>query len=279
MSTDAATPETLVTAEPDGGVHDGTQDGVEDAGRARDASATDADTDAAAGDAPAGETRDGAETRPDAPEPVVPAPRAATGAVPPADRTAAQAPDDVPDHAADRTGTAPGEAPDPTPDRAADEPAGGRLTARLREARARLEPEQAVIPAPRSPEGVVPPPTFGRTGAAPADLVAAVDQLVAELAQLEGGTEDDPDRRALLRALDLSASGVPEAGWSTGLAAEDLAGAADIAGTLHDAAEALLGRLDAEERATSAVEVDAVVTALRVARVVLDLEAFARHGR
>ncbi|MDD7966889.1 hypothetical protein [Actinomycetospora lemnae] len=278
-----------MTAEPDGGVHDGTQDGVEDAGPAPDASAaaaaTDADTDAdtaagtAAGDAPAGEARDGAETRPDAPEPVVPAPRAATGAVPAADRTAAQAPDDVPDHAADRTGTAPGEAADPTPDRAADEPAGGRLTARLREARARLEPEQAVIPAPRSPEGVVPPPTFGRAGAAPADLVAAVDQLVAELAQLEGGTEDDPDRRALLRALDLSASGVPEAGWSTGLAAEDLAGAADMAGTLHDAAEALLGRLDAEERAASAVEVDAVVTALRVARVVLDLEAFARHGR
>ena len=38
-------------------------------------------------------------------------------------------------------------------------------------------------------------------------------------------------------------------------------------------------RLDADERPGPAVEVDAVATALQVARMVLDLEGFARHGR
>ncbi|MDD7930937.1 hypothetical protein [Actinomycetospora straminea] len=272
-----------MTAEPDGGVHDGAQERAEDrtgdAGPAADATAADATTadptptsaaDPAATGATATADEPGdAESRPEPPEPVVPAPRAASGAVPAADRTPATGQDPEPvteDEAA---------VPSPVP----DEPAGGRLTARMREARERLEPEETVIPAPRTPQGVVPPAVFGRAGAAPAELVGAVDQLVAELAHLEGGSDDDPDRRALLRALDLSASGVPEAGWSTGLAADDLAGAVEIATTLHEAAELLLGRLDAEERAASAVEVDAVVTALRVARVVLDLEAFARHGR
>lgn len=162
-----------------------------------------------------------------------------------------------------------------------DDTSGGALAARLREARARLEPERPSIPAPRSPEGVVPPPVFGRGAGAPAaDLVRAVDDLLARLVDLEDDAQD-PDSRALVRALELVATGVPDAGWSADerLEGEALRGAAELAGPLHDDAAALLERLDAEERPASAVEVDAVVAALRVARMVLDLESFARQVR
>jgi hypothetical protein len=174
----------------------------------------------------------------------------------------------------------PAEAAAPAPPPAAGpEPAGGRLTARVRDARVLLAPEPLAIPAPRSPEGVVPPPVLGRAVDPDAGLVEAVDALRGELARLEGAPTG-PEQRALVRVLDLSATGVPDGGWSRGerIDAAALAGAAEVAGTLHASATALLERLDAEERAASAVEIDAVVTALQVARVVLDLESFARHG-
>jgi hypothetical protein len=158
---------------------------------------------------------------------------------------------------------------------------GGALSARLREARARLEPERPSIPAPRTPEGVVPPPVLGHGAGAPAaDLLRAVDDLLARLVEVEDDPQD-PDRRTLARALELVATGVPDAGWSVDerLEGESLLGASELAGPLHDDAAALLERLDAEERPAPAVEVDAVVTALRVARMVLDLESFARQAR
>lgn len=156
---------------------------------------------------------------------------------------------------------------------------GGRLTARLREARARLEPERPSIPAPRSPEGVVPPPVFGRGSGAPsADLVKAVEKLLTALAALEDDTEA-PDARTLVRAVELAAAGIPDEGWSAGLRVGDdaLSGAAGLADTHLTAAEALLERLDREDRAGPAVEVDGVVTSLRVAKMVLDLESFTRR--
>lgn len=179
------------------------------------------------------------------------------------------------------TDTRPDTGPDPRPDTGPDEAAGGRLTARVREARARLQPERPLVPAPRSPEGVVPPPDLGpREGAPAPDLVRSLDDLHTSLAQLEEapGTRE---RCALVRAIELSASGVPDAGWSTKERIDNhaLTGAAELAGTLHASATALLERLDAEERAAPAVEIGAVVTALQVARMVLDLESFARHGR
>lgn len=156
---------------------------------------------------------------------------------------------------------------------------GGRLTARLREARARLEPERPSIPAPRSPEGVVPPPVFGRGAGAPsADLVKAVDKLLSELAALEDDTRA-PERRTLVRAVELAAAGIPDEGWSAELRVGDeaLTGASELAGTHLTAAEALLERLDREDRGGPAVEVDGVVTSLRVAKMVLDLESFTRR--
>jgi len=162
-----------------------------------------------------------------------------------------------------------------------DDTSGGALSARLREARARLEPERPSIPAPRSPEGVVPPPVFGRgTGAPAADLVRAVDDLLARLVELEDDPQE-PERRALARAVQLVATGVPDAGWSADdrIEGETLVEAAELADTLQGAASGLLERLDADDRAAPAVEVDAVVTALRVARMVLDLESFARQVR
>jgi len=156
---------------------------------------------------------------------------------------------------------------------------GGRLTARLREARARLEPERPSIPAPRSPEGVVPPPVFGRGSGAPsADLVKAVEKLLHDLAALEDDTES-PERRTLVRAVELAAAGIPDEGWSAELRVGDdaLAGATELAATHLASAEALLERLDREDRAGPAVEVDGVVTSLRVARMVLDLESFTRR--
>jgi hypothetical protein len=182
----------------------------------------------------------------------------------------------------------PSDAPAPTAERPVAGPvavphdtSGGPLSARLREARARLEPERPSIPAPRSPDGVVPPAVFGRGAGAPAaDLVDAVDALLERLVELEDDPQE-PEQRALVRAVELVATGVPDAGWSADdrLEGEALLGAADLAGTLHTDAAGLLERLDAEERAAPAVEVDAVVTALRVARMVLDLESFARQVR
>jgi hypothetical protein len=156
---------------------------------------------------------------------------------------------------------------------------GGRLTARLREARARLEPERPSIPAPRSPEGVVPPPVFGRGAGAPsADLVKAVEKLLTELADLEDDTRA-PERRTLVRAVELAAAGIPDEGWSAELRVDDeaLTGASELAASHLTAAEALLERLDREDRGGPAVEVDGVVTSLRVAKMVLDLESFTRR--
>ena len=179
--------------------------------------------------------------------------------------------------------TSDGTVPDarPRPVAVPDDTSGGRLSARVREARARLEPERPSIPAPRSPEGVVPPPVFGRgPGAPPADLVRAVDDFLARLVELEDDPQE-PESRALVRAVELVSVGVPDAGWSADerLEGEVLLGAADLAGSLHDDASALLERLDGEDRAGPAVEVDAALTALRVARMVLDLESFARQVR
>ncbi|MHC1563402.1 hypothetical protein ACR9E3_30980 [Actinomycetospora sp. C-140] len=171
-------------------------------------------------------------------------------------------------------------APAAAPGERREPPHGGRLTARMREARSRLEPERTVIPEPRSPEGVVPPAAFAGGSAKPAkDLVSSLEDLHAAVAETEESPEA-PERRALVRVLELSAAGVPDAGWSSQerVDAETLAGAAAVAGTLLASAEAVLERLDADGRAASAVEVDAVVTSLRVARMVLDLESFDRHG-
>ncbi|HSK61755.1 MAG TPA: hypothetical protein VK935_22155, partial [Actinomycetospora sp.] len=115
----------------------------------------------------------------------------------------------------------PTDAPAPTGERPVAGPvavprdiSGGPLSARLREARARLEPERPSIPAPRSPEGVVPPPVFGRGAGAPAtDLVEAVDELLGRLVELEDDPQE-PEQRALVRAVELVATGVPDAGWS-----------------------------------------------------------------
>lgn len=186
---------------------------------------------------------------------------------------AAMPPTDVPAPAAERPVAGPVAVPRDT--------SGGALSARLREARARLEPERPSIPAPRSPDGVVPPAVFGRAAGGPSDdLVSAVDALLDRLVELEDDPQE-PEQRALVRAVELVATGVPDAGWSADdrLEAETLLAASELAGTLHTDAAALLERLDAEERAAPAVEVDAVVTVLRVARMVLDLESFARQVR
>jgi hypothetical protein len=180
----------------------------------------------------------------------------------------------------DETGTAPVGVDGVAPDSVPRDAGGGLLAARLREARARLEPERIVVPEPRSPEGVVSPPVLGEPRTPAADLVRAVDQLLAVISELEQEPEA-PDQAVLVRVVELSSTGVPEAGWSIaeGIDAESLAGAAELAGTLQTSAEALLDRLDAEERDAPAVEVGAVVTALQVARMVVDLESFTRHGR
>ncbi|MFC5140768.1 hypothetical protein ACFPK1_21205 [Actinomycetospora rhizophila] len=273
MSTDAATPETPVPPDPDG-VTDGT---AVDGSTASDESAPDesAPDESAPGEATPEMLSGGTAAEPtetDAAAEVAGDRAGDRGDVPALARIPAQA------GPVRETTRDAGPGPGPVAD-----DAGGRLTARLREARARLRPEQIVIPAPRTPEGVVPPAPFSRgDGPPPADLLRAIDELAAQLAALE--QEDDaqtPDRRALLRALDRSVAGVPDGGWSREdrIDAEALAGASELAVTLHDAAAALVERLDAEERTGPAVEVDAVATALQVARMVLDLEGFARHGR
>jgi len=146
------------------------------------------------------------------------------------------------------------------------------------EARARLEPDRPVIPAPRAPGGVTVPPVFASRADAPErGLLADADALVAALAALEDHP-DTPAHLALARIGALTASGVPERGWSAGegLAVEVLLEAAARAGELHEAAASLLTRLDAEDRPAPAVVVDAIATSLRVMRVVADLEVFAR---
>lgn len=294
MSTDAATPETPVPPDPDeggdGSVGDGSPSDRTAAGTTPDETT------------PPGTTSDEAEPEAAA-EPAVPDVEEAEPAEDAADAAAEDAVEDAP-VAEDAVGTdaaaeaAESPGPDiasyvpaqaapvhettrePAPGPVADD-AGGRLTARLREARARLQPEQTTIPAPRTPEGVVPPVPFGQgAGTPPADLLQEVDVLAAQLAELEDEAED-PARLALLRALDRSAAGIPDGGWSRAdrIDAESLADAVELADVLHAATASLLERLDAEERTGAAVEVDAVATALQVARVVLDLEAFARHGR
>ncbi|MEJ2865001.1 hypothetical protein [Actinomycetospora flava] len=283
MSTDAATPETPVPPEPDGATDgpavDGpAPDGPGDSGPdGPDETATESSAPAEAGAEAGSEAGSEVGAEDEAEEPADPAPaedppvvaHVPAPAEPVHDTTRAP----VTSAAAAPTASSPGPVSDD---------AGGRLTARLREARARLQPAETVIPAPRTPEGVVPPVPFQRgSGPPPADLLRTVDALAARLAELEDDDGRTPERRALLRALDRSAAGVPDGGWSgeDRVDAEALADAAELAAALHAAAASLLERLDAEERTGSAVEVDAVATALQVARMVIDLEAFARHGR
>ncbi|MEJ2887799.1 hypothetical protein [Actinomycetospora aeridis] len=289
MSTDAATPETPARPETDGADDGSAVDGSpsgespsDGAGEtAPDETAPDetASTDVTATDTPAESPADadtdggsGTEAAPGEP-PADETPVDEESSTPPVTRVPDVPRQASPDH--DRQSDA---GPGPVAD-----DAGGRLTARLREARARLQPEPTVIPAPRTPEGVVPPAPFGRGGSTPpADLLRAVDELAARLAELEQDRDAPaPERHALVCALDRSATGVPDGGWSRedGLDAESLADAGDLTLSLHDAAAALVERLDAEDRPGSAAEVGGVVTALQVARMVLDLEAFARHGR
>lgn len=152
------------------------------------------------------------------------------------------------------------------------------LRMRAAEARDRLVPERPAIPAPRTPGGVTPPPSFRSDPHAPApDLLAAADTLVADLAALEDA-EDEPGRDALARIADLTTEGVPDHGWSTeeDVAVDDLVAAAATAAILHASAAALLERLDAEDRGLPAATVDALAGSLRVIRMVADLEVFAR---
>lgn len=159
----------------------------------------------------------------------------------------------------------------------ADRPEGP-WSGRAREARSRLVPERPVIPAPRSPGGVEVPPVFGKgPGAAPADLVRAVETLTTHLVAVEDAP-DDPAHRALLRIAAMLSTGVPDRGWSAGedLDTDALGAAAELAGSLHEEAAGLLERLDAADRPSPAVVVDALVTSLRVTRMVAELEVFAR---
>ena len=154
----------------------------------------------------------------------------------------------------------------------------GDLRRRAVEARARLRPERVAIPAPRSPGGVWMPvlPTSDPHRPA-ADLVAAADALVADLTALER-TPDDPAHHALARIAELTRAGVPEQGWSAAeeLAVEALEETAALAGRLAHAGAALLERLDADDRPSPAVVVDALATSLRVTAMVAELEVFAR---
>ena len=151
------------------------------------------------------------------------------------------------------------------------------LADRVREARARLDPPTVSVPAPRSAEGVVPASLPGADDVAGEDLVAEVDALTEALEAVETDQEDEA-HRALCRIAGLVGAGVPEAGWSAdeGLDVDVLRATSEAARTLHQRAATLLERLDAEERHSSAVEVDAVATALRVVGVVADLEVMER---
>lgn len=154
------------------------------------------------------------------------------------------------------------------------------LSERAREARSRFEPPNIVIPAPRSADGVVieARPLIEQDAPA-ADLLAAADDLVAALEQLEG--EQDPAHRVVLRIAALAAAGIPEAGWSEPeqIEVDALRGASDAAGALLVRTESLLFRLEADSRLASAAEIEFIVTTLRVVGVVADLEVFQRAGR
>ncbi|NMO92491.1 hypothetical protein [Actinomycetospora sp. TBRC 11914] len=152
------------------------------------------------------------------------------------------------------------------------------LAERVREARARLDPPSVSVPAPRSAEGVVPPPALHADPDAPAkDLVAAVDALAEELDTVEGDREDDA-HQVLCRIAAWATDGVPEAGWSAdeGLDVEVLQATSEAAKGLQERAAALLERLDSEERHGPAAAVDSVATTLRVVGVVADLEVMER---
>lgn len=153
------------------------------------------------------------------------------------------------------------------------------LRALALEARARLDPGPPAIPAPRAPGGIMLPSTStGRPDPAGRDLLTALDALADDLGALER-EPDAPAHRALARIGALTAAGVPERGWSAreGLAVDDVVAGAARAGALHDSAVALLARLDAAGRSSSAAVVDAIATSLRVVRIVADLEVFARR--
>jgi hypothetical protein len=186
---------------------------------------------------------------------------------------------DDPDLPAPRSGRAgSGRADESAPQRTAPDPPKDSWSSRAREARQRLVPERTTIPAPRTPGGVEVPPAFGRgPGAAPAPLVRAADALVTKLAAVEEAP-DQPTHKALLRIGTLVATGVPDRGWSAGedLDAEVLGAAAELAGSLHEEAASLLEKLDAAERPSPAVVIDALVMSLRVTRMVAELEVFAR---
>lgn len=156
------------------------------------------------------------------------------------------------------------------------DPAG--LHGRAVEARERLRPEGPAIPGPRSPQGVTVPPAFGPGGDRPsADVVAALDQLVADLAAVRA-KPDEPTHHALVRIGELTTGAIPDAGWSLAeqLDPDVVAAAAELATELHTAAAAVLKRLDADELASPAVVIESVVTSLQVMHMVADLEVFAR---
>ena len=154
------------------------------------------------------------------------------------------------------------------------------LAARLREARARLDPPPVTVPAPRSADGVVTAGPDTGVDAPDEDLVAAVDGLARELEAVEADEGDDA-RRLLCRIAGRVGDGVPEAGWSAdeGLDVEVLRAASEAARDLHERAATLLARLDAAERNGSAVVVDSLATTLRVVGVVADLEVMERARR
>ncbi|MCD2190156.1 hypothetical protein [Actinomycetospora soli] len=162
------------------------------------------------------------------------------------------------------------------------EASGAGLSAPVREARARLEPPTVPVPAPRSAEGVVPPPALASSADAPSEeLLAEVDDLAAALEAVETAGEDAPTHRVVARIVQLVAQGVPEAGWSAeeGVDVAVLREASDAARGLQERAAKLLARLDTEERPGPAAAIAPLTTTLQVVVVVADLEQFerARH--
>lgn len=155
-------------------------------------------------------------------------------------------------------------------------PAG--LQARAEEARSRLSPELPVIPAPRNPGGVDIPVSFPTsTGTPPREVVTALDALGARLGEIEQAP-DVPAHHAFARIGELTASGVPDEGWSADedVTTDALTEAAGIAAEVHEQAAALLELLDEADLAGPAAAIDALSTSLRVIGMVADLEVFAR---
>ncbi|WP_433800169.1 hypothetical protein [Actinomycetospora sp. CA-084318] len=159
---------------------------------------------------------------------------------------------------------------------------GAGLSAPVREARARLEPPIVSVPAPRSAEGVVPPPALASTDDTPSDeLLTEVDGLTEALEAVESAGADAPTHRVVCRIVELVAEGVPEAGWSAdeGIDVAVLREASDAARGLQERAAKLLARLDTEERPGPAAAIAPLTTTLQVVVVVADLEQFARARR